>query len=281
MKETRQTKWYSLTNSLIFAMVMQDEDLCIALLNRILPEKKIRTIRFPEPLTLMDSAVETEKTFVTSVYAKSIRVDVIFEGEDDWFNLEIQIENQFDMPPRSRYYHALIATSILDKGEDYTQLKPGYVIFICMFDYFKQDKAVYSFEMYDRKNDLLLGDGQATIILNVSCPEENVPEELRTFFAYLKTGEVDEDDPLILRMDELVREANRDERVRRAMTLEEQHKHDLYIAKRDGRAEGKAEEATKFSSLILRLTETGRSEDLVKAAEDSDYREKLFAEFGL
>jgi len=46
-------------------------------------------------------------------------------------------------------------------------------------------------------------------------------------------------------------------------------------------AEGRAEGEAKMSTLILRLTDLGRSEEIVRAAEDKGYQKKLFREFGL
>lgn len=40
-------KNYRLSHPLMFAIVMQDEYLCRELLNRILPERKVKEVRFP------------------------------------------------------------------------------------------------------------------------------------------------------------------------------------------------------------------------------------------
>ncbi len=38
---------------------------------------------------------------------------------------------------------------------------------------------------------------------------------------------------------------------------------------------------TKVNSLIVKLSEAGRMEDIVRAAKDREYQKKLFAEFGI
>ena len=96
----------------------------------------------------------------------------------------MQMENRMDIPKRSRYYHSTIDTHILAKGKPYTELKPCYVIFICPFDPFGQDKAVYTFEKSDRNCSLPLNDAAYTIIVNTKCSQENIPDSLKTFFAY-------------------------------------------------------------------------------------------------
>ena len=49
----------------------------------------------------------------------------------------------------------------------------------------------------------------------------------------------------------------------------------------EGRAEGRAEVETRLNSLIAKLIAAGRIEDLEKSTSDSEFREKLYKEFGL
>ena len=81
------------------------------------------------------SRVETEKTVIVGIEAKSIRLDVLFEDEDVWYNLEMQVHNTDSPAKRSRYYHAVKTVDSFKQGQNYRDLRPGYVIFICMFDF--------------------------------------------------------------------------------------------------------------------------------------------------
>jgi len=109
-------------------------------------------------------AVETEKNISISPEIKSIRLDVLFEGETEWYDIEMQVENRGHLPKRSRYYHALKTAKSLKKGENYSTLKPGYVIFICMFDLFGMGEPMYTFEMCDyEKKGLKLGENHDKI----------------------------------------------------------------------------------------------------------------------
>ena len=49
----------------------------------------------------------------------------------------------------------------------------------------------------------------------------------------------------------------------------------------DGKAEGRKEERNRVNYLIKFLAEQNRTNDILKAAEDERYQEKLFAEFNL
>lgn len=41
-----------------------------------------------------------------------------------------------NLPKRMRYYQGMIDLNILEKGENYKNLKKSFVIFICTFDLF-------------------------------------------------------------------------------------------------------------------------------------------------
>ncbi len=59
--------------------------------------------------------------------------------------------------------------------------------------------------------------------------------------------------------------------------LEELMKDELDAKEREGRRKGEEQ----VNSLIVKLSEAGRMEDIVRAAQDREYQKKLFAEFGI
>ena len=58
-------------------------------------------------------------------------------------------------------------------------------------------------------------------------------------------------------------------------------KYQRKLDRRDARAEGLAEGTARANRLNTLLLEQNRIEDLAKAAQDSEYQEQLFKEFGL
>ena len=52
-------------------------------------------------------------------------------------------------------------------------------------------------------------------------------------------------------------------------------------AREEGREEGREEEAEKYSRLILRLTEDGKNDMIMKIAENPAFREKLYKEYNI
>lgn len=67
---------YKFSNKLMFALVMQDEEICAEFIQRLFPGKKVKSITFPN-----DIHITPEKTIVTGVLSKSVRLDVLFEGK--------------------------------------------------------------------------------------------------------------------------------------------------------------------------------------------------------
>ena len=234
---------YPITNPLVFAIVMKDAELCRELIERILPGRKISKIRFPEP-----PSSETEKTIIPGLYAKSVRLDVLFEDGESWNDIEMQVLKQSYLPLRGRYYHAAMDINQLHAGADYPELRPTYVSFICTFDYYGMEEPIYFFEKYDVKKSLPYGDGTFTIILNTTCPKEKVPEPLRDFFGYLSSQETEGDDPFIGQIHQMVEDLNGRKEIEQIMTLEEELDVRYSIGKKEGREDEKKDTARKMKA---------------------------------
>lgn len=222
---------YIFANKLMFAIIMRDPIACKKFIEMIFPERTVEKILFPNKAeedsgaaTINEIAVEVEKTIITGIASKSVRLDVLFKGDDTVYDIEMQLEPEDEIAKRSRYYHMAIARNSLKKGETYDKLKTGYVIFVCCFDPFKRDEPVYRFEMYDRNLQLQLGDGSSTIILNTKCSRSKTPEAFEAFYNFVNTGKVDERNDFVKYLSKRVEEANEDEEVDRIMTLDEEMK---------------------------------------------------------
>ena len=309
-EKTKELK-YKFTNQIMFAIIMRDEELCSELIQRIIPERRIRKIRFPDSPVVNLKYLETEKTLIPGLYAKSVRLDVLFEDSDIWCVIEMQVQNTGELPPRIRYYHSVLDAYFLKRGQNYDALKPCYVIFICMFDLFEMGEPVYRFQMLDEKNHLPLGDEQYTLILNADCSPENYPEQLRTFFAYLKDGTVEESDALIQEIHHRVEHANQVEGVQELMTVQEElelrerrlkaaerviaeaeaqaaeaeakaQEAEAQAAEAEAKAqeaEAKAQEAEAVNLLMVLLLKDGRIDELKQSTEDEVLRDKLMKEY--
>lgn len=90
---------------------------------------------------------QTEKEFRTAPWLRSIRVDVFSMDEvHRIFDTEMQAKYRNDLIKRSRYYQALIDSSLLVPGEaNFNSLNDVFIIMIMPFDLFGKGKYCYTF----------------------------------------------------------------------------------------------------------------------------------------
>ena len=98
----------------------------------------------------------------------------------------MQNNNEYNLPLRSRYYQAQLDTGSLKPGDEYTDLKPLYVIFICNFDPFGKELYQYTFSMQCEERDIPLNDGVKRIFFSTKGKNrDEVPQVLIDFLGYL------------------------------------------------------------------------------------------------
>ena len=264
---------YPFSTQLMFAKVMEDRELCRDMLRIIFPDRKVKDIIVHKRETSV-----SEATVITGMESKSIRLDVLFEDERGWYDIEMQVENRENLPKRSRYYGSAIDVNKLKKGRDYNELKPTYIIFICMYDEMKIDEPVYSFRMFDEKYGIPLNDERYTVILNASCSTGKVPERFRALFEYLKTGEVAGEDDFIEKIDARVREFQDDEEIKRMMSVEDEMRL-VYEKKYEKKYEKGIKEAKKQG--LEQGLSAGRREIAKVMRNDGEPVEKIIKYTGL
>ena len=289
MKHKEDDIKYGFSQQFIFAKVMENENICIPFLERIFKGKKIKQIILTET-----SKVKSEVTFLNnSPEDKYIRVDVLFEDDDAWYDIEMQVSNEADIPKRSRYYRGTIDTQTLKAGSDYNTLKKSFVIFVCRFDPFGLGEDMYFFENYDVKKQLRLGDEAYTIILNTKSKKTDTNDEFKSLFEYIEDGKVNRQDKLIVSIHEEVKKLQKDPEVIKVMDLitDMKIKENRRVEKSraegraeglaEGRAEGRAEGEARVNKLTQLLLEENRQDDLLKAISDKAFQEELMNEYGL
>ncbi len=168
----------TIKDAFMFAAVMSDEEKCQKLLEMALNMKILRV------------SIVTERALSYHPQYHSVRLDVLAEeyGTRRRFNVEMQVENEENLPHRTRYYHSQMDLDILAAGEDYSELPNTYVIFICDFVPFKDGKRLYRYTFRRRCDEDLrsLEDGSITIILSTKGEnEDELPKELVHFLQYV------------------------------------------------------------------------------------------------
>ena len=164
----------NLTNRFLFDTVMEDPE----------TQQTALSIIFQREIPLLTHA-ETEKELRISPALRSIRMDVFSMDEDHViYNSEMQQKRKSDLAKRSRFYQALVDSSLLEPGiPNYNLLNTSYIIMIMPFDLFGYGKYQYTFQAECQEiPGLILEDKATRIFLNTrGTNDAEVPDELIEF----------------------------------------------------------------------------------------------------
>ena len=156
---------------------MKNEELCKELLEKLL-HIKIDHIIYPE----------LEKELTAYYEMKSVRLDVYVKDSDKIFDIEMQNQPTNYLPLRTRYYQSMIDVDNLLKGEEYSNLKESFIIFICQFDPFNENLPCYTFKNICKENtNIELQDKTSKIIFNSTAYENENDVDIKNFLKYIKT----------------------------------------------------------------------------------------------
>ena len=145
--------------------------------------------------------IDTEKTLQPYYDSRGIRLDVILADDNHTrYNLEMQARNVISkagvalLPKRTRYYQSVIDMDMLKQGENFDQLNPLVLIFICTFDFYKEGRYVYTFKSRCLENlELELANDVTVKLVNAKGEQGQVNDLLKNFLQYVMTNEpVDE-----------------------------------------------------------------------------------------
>lgn len=205
-----------LSNAFLFAATLEDEKTCQLVLEIILGHQ------------ISKVKVHTEHSILINSDFKSVRLDVYASDELRVnYDLEAQNDNENNLAKRSRFYQAELDVTSLKPGEDYHDLRPSYIIFICTFDPFGEGIYRYTFEERCLERNIGLGDGTKKIFLNTKGRNgKDVPKELVHFLKYMEKSTDDTvkemKDPSIAYLHERVTNLKKRGKLEaRYMTLEE------------------------------------------------------------
>ena len=237
-----------LSNSYLFAVALENPETCQLVLEIILGSK------------LPNVRVHAEHSMLVSSDFRSVRLDIYASDEMQvHYNVEAQNQNQHNLSKRSRYHQAEMDVSSLKPGEDFENLRPGYVIFICAFDPFGLGLYRYTFEERCLERDIALGDETKKIFLNTKGKNDSeVPQELIHFLGYMENSTdayvKHVTDESISQLHKKVKALKKERALEaRYMTFEELLNQREQTGKAEGRAKGKVEGKAES---VIELLET-------------------------
>lgn len=214
------------TDDFMFGWVIRhDAELCREILQCLLGIK-INKIEY----------LETQKKEEPSSVSKSVFLDV-YADDGRIFDVEMQTARHPGLLKRARYYLAAIDTAQLGTGIDYTALKDTYVIFICTFDPFGENRAVYEVKRsFAHENHASADNGTHELYFNAKAYSTVHDVDLSSFLRYTMCGEVAT--PLTRQIEKSVETQKKREACKAMYTM-------LDMARMDGRIEGRTEGRTE------------------------------------
>ena len=147
--------------------------MCLQLIKAALPQLKIKRVY-----------VRSQDGFSANLDAKDIRLDISTYGEDgEMFDIEMQTIRPKYLMQRILYYHSTMITERLYPRKSYGEIPKTYVIFICLFDWYRLGNSFYEVNLVPNGvNELKFKDGFVSLILNPYGDMTGCSEELQDFF---------------------------------------------------------------------------------------------------
>ena len=106
-------------DAFLFALTMEDEEICREVLERIL-EIPVHAVK-----------VRSENMLLVNSDQRGIRMDVYADDQAGTvFDVEMQTTDRGNLPKRSRYYQSQMDSAQLKPGEDFNLLPKSFVIFL-------------------------------------------------------------------------------------------------------------------------------------------------------
>ena len=259
-----QSQYEDLTiqDDFMFKKVMQCKRICMRLISEIM-QVEVRDITY----------LETEKTIEAYFEGRGIRLDVLVaDDKGTHYNIEMQVRNTIGkstgkalLPKRTRYYQGSIDTDMLQKGQNFDELPPLVLIFICAFDLFDQERYLYEFKSRCTEDHELVLDNEVTVMfLNALGHRGNVSQLVKNFLQYVN-DHVPKDDFTNEVEDEVVR-LNHDKEVRREfMVLSTRLKDAEMIGEEKGIKKGiKKGAEEKAQEVAINMLKDGVALGLIK-----------------
>ena len=187
MGELRKVKKYEelkFQDDFMFGKVMEDMELSRELLQCLL-QKPVAEL----------TMVQTQREFGFVADGTPIRLDVycidsnnvVYDAEME--NLNHKSVESHELPKRGRYYQASIDIDQMDKSDSYAKLPESNIMFICTFDPFGEGYGIYTFNKMCKENpNIQLNDGATIVFYNCTYEGEDLPEDIKKFYKYIRTG---------------------------------------------------------------------------------------------
>ena len=249
---------------------------------RIIPQKNILGIDTDQHGIRLDAYIEDISDELDVAVADAEVVPDIYDIEQN------NTYEKESLPKRMRYYPGLIDTQFLSSGMDYGKLPNVVIIVILPYDPFGKDRMVYTIKNSCAEDlSVSYDDGARKIFLYTKGKEGNPSQKLSDMLKYIeKTTNNNVTNQDIESIQQLVERVKRKKEVginyMKSWEVEKMVREEGYAEGYEGGYnKGYDNGQDRVNLLNIRLSEAGRTDDIVKAALDKAYQKSLFEEFQL
>ena len=254
----KQFKNLTIQDDFMFAKVMTANLELTKKAIEVITGRKVEDIQFHKAQYTSNPYIE----------AKGTRFDVLLEGDDVRYDIEMQVRKQNDLTQRNTYYTSMLVVDSLRKGMSYKELPHIFVIFICIFDPFDVGKERYiaserlCSEGKDITDEVNYNGGYDKIYLNAGPVKPTHTErnkDLTNFLEYIRNNVIS--DELTEEMNNLVENTRINAEVElEYMTLEEKLNEFKAEGRKEGIAEGEKKKAIETARNLLLMGKLTNSE---------------------
>ena len=267
-------------DAFLFALTMEDEEICRGVLERILGIP-VRAVK-----------VRSENALLINSDYRGVRMDVFADDQAGTvFDVEMQTTDRKNLPRRSRFYQAQMDSVLLKPGDDFNLLPKSYVIFLCCFDPFGRGRSRYTFEERCIEDGYGLGDGTSKVFLNTAGEGDGqVAPELVRFLSYAGGGPGAEnarksEDQLIHRIDTRISSLKHDRRMEEQYMLfgemlDDERKEGFADGFKAGENSGREQGEGCILLLIARMKADGFEAEITRLGEDPAFLQEMYKRYG-
>ena len=193
----------------------------------------------------------------------------------------MQNENEHNLPKRSRYHQAEMDLSSLKPGQNFNDLKPIVIIFVCTFDPFEDGLYRYTYGTTCIETGKPLGDEVQKIFISTKGKnKEQVPENLINLLNYVVNSTDNYVDSIS--DDNVEKLHNRIKALKKNCQLEEKYmtyEEMMKIEYSKGERHGKNEMLSDMLNLISSMTADGMSEDIPRLSTDEEFLKEMLQKY--
>lgn len=280
MAQKKHFKDLNLNNAFMFAAALENSEICKQVLEIIL-EESVGTV-----------SVKTERSVLVSSDFRSIRLDVFANNEcNTGYNLEMQNRDEKNLPKRSRFHQAEMDLVSLKPGQDFNDLTPSLILFICTFDPFHKGKYRYTFEQRCLEENFALGDETKRIFLSTKGKnDDEVPETLIHFLNYIEDSTdtyVNKiHDSKISRLHEMIQEFKKSRGLEEHYMmfeelLQSESREGFERGRLEGLEQGLHQGTQRILILISRMNDNGEADKVARLSRDEEFCREMLKKYNL